>query len=79
MFPLTLNYSMAADPGSAMINSLATKCGVNGSGSGQITIAYTLHLALAILGVTIRPNIDASATIDCPISSSQIQQIIGNS
>lgn len=78
LFPLTLNYSMANDPGQEMINSLSTKCGLNGGTTGQITIDYTLHLALVILGVTVKPNIDASATIDCPVTASQIQEIIGS-
>ncbi|ORX37746.1 hypothetical protein BD324DRAFT_650295 [Kockovaella imperatae] len=78
-FPLTLNYTTAADPNRVILNDLISKCGVSGGEKQDITIDYDLDLKLRVVGITVDPRISSSASFLCPISASDIQSIIGSS
>ncbi|KAK8849675.1 hypothetical protein IAR55_005010 [Kwoniella newhampshirensis] len=54
------------------------KCGIEGGPVQDITVDYDLHLKLKILGVTINPTVSNSASFECPITASDIEQIIGS-
>ncbi|TXT08624.1 hypothetical protein VHUM_02752 [Vanrija humicola] len=72
-FPLTINYTLANDPNQAIINDLNAKCGTT---QGKINIDYTIRLWLKILGVSVKPNIGSTQTITCPLTGSDIQQVL---
>nr|XP_031857705.1 uncharacterized protein CI109_006865 [Kwoniella shandongensis]KAA5524777.1 hypothetical protein CI109_006865 [Kwoniella shandongensis] len=78
-FPFTLNYTTALDPNRVILNDLIIeKCGITGGSVQDITVDYDLRLKLKVLGLTISPTISNSASFECPITSKDIESIIGN-
>ncbi|WVQ79184.1 hypothetical protein IAT38_001280 [Cryptococcus sp. DSM 104549] len=69
-FPFTLNYTLAKDPNKVILTDLILQ---------DITVDYDLELKLKVLGVTLSPTISNSASFECPITSSDIESIIGSS
>ncbi|WWD20304.1 hypothetical protein CI109_104780 [Kwoniella shandongensis] len=65
-FPFTLN------------TDVVEKCGITGGSVQDITVDYDLRLKLKVLGLTISPTISNSASFECPITSKDIESIIGN-
>jgi len=75
-FPFTIDYSEAKDPQGAILVDIANKCGfVPGSVKKQLSVQYTLTLAIQILFVTISPPISGTANFDCPFSLSDIKPL----
>ncbi|KAL7425051.1 hypothetical protein Q5752_000739 [Cryptotrichosporon argae] len=77
-FPLALNYSSSLDPDGTVLSDILTKCGLNGGTTEDLTIDYTLYLKLSILGVKISPSVSSSASFACPLTSSDLESIEGD-
>jgi len=76
-FPFTIEYSQAKDPQGQILTDIATKCGfIPGSAKKQLTVKYTLKLAIQILFVTISPPISNNANFDCPFNLNDIKPLI---
>lgn len=75
-FPFKLQYSSALDPNHVILTDLISKCST--SPPSDITIDYTLTLALKIIAVTIKPSISSSATFQCPIDASDLAGLAGS-
>ncbi|WVQ74987.1 hypothetical protein IAR50_004595 [Cryptococcus sp. DSM 104548] len=75
----TFVYTLANDPDKTILNDLISKCGILGTTTEDITVDYDLNLNLKILGLTVNPTISNSASFECPITESDIEDIIGSS
>lgn len=71
-FPFTITFDPAQPNGASMMADIATKCGLLGGTSSDITINYKLIVTVDIIGIKISPSIDESATFPCPISGGNL-------
>ncbi|KAH9951238.1 hypothetical protein B0H21DRAFT_718000 [Amylocystis lapponica] len=75
--PLALQYNITADPNHAVLLSLADKCGIiPGTSASSITIDYKLKLGIKVLFIPIKPVISSSFTFPCPITGSDIADLL---
>ncbi|KAI8090442.1 hypothetical protein BDF21DRAFT_411286 [Thamnidium elegans] len=67
-FPFSIEYNPIKDEGYAMLIDIATKCGLLGGESQDLTIDYDLIPTVRIAGIAISPVIHQSSHFPCPIS-----------
>lgn len=76
-FPFKFQYDESADPDQAIIKDIMSRCGfLPGSVKSQLSLDYTLQLAVQILFVTISPPISGTASFDCPFTQAQVQPLL---
>jgi hypothetical protein len=78
-FPFSIVYKESDDPNHAILIDLATKCGIIGGKKTQLSVNYKITLGLRILFITISPVVSNKFRFDCPISSSDIGDLLKNS
>ncbi|KAH8555303.1 hypothetical protein BGW37DRAFT_132418 [Umbelopsis sp. PMI_123] len=66
-FPFSIDYDPTTDLNSAMLEDIATKCGLLGGTKQPLTINYKINLAVKVLFITVHPSVSSSASFDCPI------------
>ncbi|KZT26414.1 hypothetical protein NEOLEDRAFT_1113225 [Neolentinus lepideus HHB14362 ss-1] len=77
-FPLTISYNSSTDPSQAVIKDIASKCGFGGGSKSDLVVDYKLTLGLRVLAITISPVINNQLSFACPLSESDIEQILQN-
>jgi len=77
-FPISIDYTQAKDPNSAILTDIASRCGFTGSAKKQIMVKYTITLKINILAITVSPSFSGQAGFDCPLSQAQIQPFLGS-
>ncbi|KDQ61025.1 hypothetical protein JAAARDRAFT_32024 [Jaapia argillacea MUCL 33604] len=77
-FPFTIQYQISADPNHAILTDLATKCGYTGGAKSNIVVNYDIDLGIRILAVTVSPVISNTFSFACPLSQSDIDQMLKN-
>jgi len=75
-FPFQLSYNSSNDEQHAILSDLAVKCGVTGPKS-NLNINYKINLSIRILVATISPVISNTFSFPCPISASDLSQLLG--
>ncbi|TFY64869.1 hypothetical protein EVJ58_g2336 [Rhodofomes roseus] len=76
-FPLDLKYNITGSSSTSVLVDLANKCGViPGSSKSDITINYKATVGVRILAVSVKPTISNSFTFECPIDSSELEQLL---
>ncbi|KAK7467246.1 hypothetical protein VKT23_004303 [Stygiomarasmius scandens] len=75
-FPFNIDYEFADDPNYAVLLDMATKCGVLGGTKSDLTINYKISIGLRILIVNISPSVSNSFSISCPLSDSDLQDLL---
>ncbi|EIN07222.1 hypothetical protein PUNSTDRAFT_53598 [Punctularia strigosozonata HHB-11173 SS5] len=75
-FPISLEYTLADDPNSAILADLATKCGFIGGSKSDITVDYDITLGLRILFITVSPQISNSFSFACPLDESDLSGLL---
>lgn len=78
-FPFAIVYKESNDPNHAILIDLATKCGIIGGVKTKLSVNYKITLGLRILFITISPVVSNSFKFDCPISSSDIADLLKSS
>ncbi|KAJ3522914.1 hypothetical protein NM688_g8804 [Phlebia brevispora] len=74
--PFSLNYTETIDPNFQIISDIANHCGFTGSAASNINVNYEIHLDFKVLFVPIKPTIKNTASFSCPISESDIADIL---
>ncbi|KIM29068.1 hypothetical protein M408DRAFT_68408 [Serendipita vermifera MAFF 305830] len=78
-FPVSIDYTAAKDPNSAILTDIADRCGFSTNAKRQIQVKYVITLQIKILAFSITPSFSGQAGFDCPLSRSDIQPFLGNS
>jgi len=73
-FPFALDYSRSKDPNSAIIIDIASKC--LASPQGNLKITYKITVAVRVFFITISPTISNPMTFACPVSATELENII---
>jgi len=72
-FPFSIVYDPMMDKDQAVVNDIASRCGLLGGAKQPIVVTYTVTLYLRIIFVTITPPpIKQKTSIDCPIQDGQL-------
>ncbi|KAF7792976.1 hypothetical protein EIP86_004081 [Pleurotus ostreatoroseus] len=74
--PFSLNYTETIDPNFKILDDIANHCGFTGSSASNINVNYEIHLSFQVLFVTISPTIKNSASFSCPVSESDIADLL---
>ncbi|EPQ58313.1 hypothetical protein GLOTRDRAFT_72623 [Gloeophyllum trabeum ATCC 11539] len=77
-FPFTIAYKASDDPTQAVLSDIAQKCGFGGGAKSNLVVDYKLTLGLRTLAVTVSPIISNQFSFACPLSQSDIEQILKN-
>jgi len=75
-FPFTLSYNSTEAQANAIFSDLASKCGVSGGTKSNLNINYKISLGIRILMAVISPVISNTFNFPCPITASEISQIL---
>jgi len=73
-FPFAFDYSRSIDPNSAIITDIASKC--LASPQGDLKITYKISVAVRVFFITISPTISNPMTFACPLSATELENII---
>lgn len=78
-FPFNIDYDPTLDSDQAILNDIASRCGLLGAPKEPIVVNYIVTLYLRIIFVTVRPpSIRKSASIDCPVQDGQLPSFAQN-
>jgi len=78
VFPFSFIYSKAADPTGAIIQDIATKCGIVSASTKQdISVQYTITLHLKVLVASVGPSFSGTANFACPVDASDLAPFLG--
>ncbi|KAI0273336.1 hypothetical protein BC834DRAFT_853384 [Gloeopeniophorella convolvens] len=73
-FPFSIDYTESIDPNNAIITDIASRC--LGSPQGDLRVNYKLKVGIHVFFLTISPTISNSLSFACPISSSDIEDLL---
>ncbi|KAH7889429.1 hypothetical protein F5I97DRAFT_1934337 [Phlebopus sp. FC_14] len=75
-FPFSITYTSTMPSSNQILADLYTKCGGGGSAKSDITVDYDIMLGLRVLFFTVYPTVSNSASFMCPLSASDISNLI---
>jgi hypothetical protein len=77
-FPLSIVYSQAKDPDSAVLKDIADRCGFTGNTKRNIDVKYTITLSIRIIAAVITPSFSGTTNFPCPVTREQIAPFAKN-
>ncbi|KAK4058902.1 hypothetical protein OIO90_000348 [Microbotryomycetes sp. JL221] len=75
-FPFAVNYTTSYDSDGSVLQDIAQKCGFTGASASKIKINYKIALKMNVLSLKITPSFSSSASFDCPLSESDVQDLL---
>ncbi|KLO11885.1 hypothetical protein SCHPADRAFT_449867 [Schizopora paradoxa] len=74
-FPFTLTYNEQDDPKGLVLDDILSRCGITGQ-KRDLDINYKITLGVKVLFVTISPSFSSSFSFECPITASDIADLL---
>lgn len=78
-FPYQIRYDYSSDGSKAILEDLASKCGLTGGSTGKLDLTLDIDADIKILSVPVPVSFKQDVEFDCPIPASILKSIAGGS